>query len=59
MTATTSRPLGQGHIPALDGIRGLAIFMVMIVHFIVVFQPITWFQRSVDNARGYGTLGID
>jgi peptidoglycan/LPS O-acetylase OafA/YrhL len=59
MTATTSRPLGQGHIPALDGIRGLAIFMVMIVHFIVVFEPITWFQRSVYNASGYGTLGID
>ena len=59
MTSSTPRPLGQGHIPALDGIRGLAIFMVMAVHFIVVFEPITVFQRGLHNASGYGTLGID
>jgi peptidoglycan/LPS O-acetylase OafA/YrhL len=49
----------QGHIPALDGIRGLAILGVLCVHFFGNFVPANALERIFRNVNGLGTLGID
>jgi peptidoglycan/LPS O-acetylase OafA/YrhL len=49
----------QGHIPALDGIRGLAILGVLFVHFFGNFAPANALERVFRNFSGLGTLGID
>ena len=49
-----------GHIPALDGVRALAILLVMGVHTDVFFrsQP-TAGTRLVDAVMGFGWGGVD
>ncbi|WP_141731612.1 acyltransferase family protein [Oligoflexus tunisiensis] len=59
MSEIPAKPAAQGHIPALDGIRGLAILMVLCVHFFVTFTPQNFFELSLQKLSGYGTLGID
>ena len=48
----------RSHLPGLDGIRGLAILMVMFSHFIVVgknLDPLSPFGRFLHS----GYLGVD
>jgi peptidoglycan/LPS O-acetylase OafA/YrhL len=49
----------SAHIPALDGIRGLAILMVLMVHFLEIVDPTTGLQVWLNRVAGYGTMGID
>jgi peptidoglycan/LPS O-acetylase OafA/YrhL len=46
-------------MPGLDGVRGLAILMVLAVHFVGDATPQTTIQQVVIKAAGYGMLGVD
>lgn len=59
MPAPLAKSPAQGHIPALDGIRGLAIFMVLCVHFFMSFTPQNFLEHLIQSISGRGTLGID
>jgi len=47
-----------GHVPALDGLRGLAILLVMLFHQ-TVMVPHTGFDRVFMQVFGYGWCGVD
>lgn len=47
------------YIPALDGIRGIAIAMVMAVHFFADFPPTNGLEKLITYIAGRGTLGVD
>jgi peptidoglycan/LPS O-acetylase OafA/YrhL len=62
VTGTAKQPPGSilsGHMPALDGVRGLAILAVLLFHFLAPVNP----QGPIDNAItwlfSYGALGVD
>lgn len=59
-SASKSRePDLQGHMPVLDGLRGLAIVMVFSYHATVV-TPGTWFETALhDTFRNFGWCGVD
>ena len=65
MTATATATAGskpvrlQGHMPGLDGVRGVAILMVMINHFVGDASTQTRLQRLMAKAGGYGVFGVD
>jgi len=48
-----------GHLPGLDGVRGLAILMVMAVHFVGDATARTAAERLVVKLASYGVLGVD
>lgn len=47
------------HLAALDGIRGLAIIMVLFVHFIGDEIPRTGLERVAVKLANYGIWGVD
>ena len=47
-----------GHVPALDGVRGLAVLMVVIGHTQISFLPLDHAQAILD-AIGGGFYGVD
>src|SRR5467141_1688790 len=49
----------DGHVPALDGLRGLAIIMVLFVHFVGACQPESAFERILIKGSNYGVWGVD
>ncbi len=51
-------PARTAHLPALDGLRGLAILLVMLTHFTVV-QGGPLLDRVVGMAGRFGWSGVD
>jgi peptidoglycan/LPS O-acetylase OafA/YrhL len=56
----TSRAVSRlsGHLPALDGLRGLAILPVLFAHFMRL-QPTNPFERQLSRVAATGWLGVD
>src|ERR1700759_2473726 len=55
----TVDPRGRGHMIALDGVRGLAIAMVMAVHFVGDTIPTNTIERVAVRVSNYGLFGVD
>lgn len=51
-------PNFNGHLPSLDGLRGMAILLVMIHHFTVVV-PVNQFEVWFTKASQIGMHGVD
>ena len=52
--APVREPGRTTHIPALDGIRGLAILLVLLFHFSVVDSHFTGIRRAVMHLPAAG-----
>ena len=53
------RGISSSHFAALDGLRGLAILMVLFVHFIGDAIPHTAVERGMVKLANYGIWGVD
>jgi peptidoglycan/LPS O-acetylase OafA/YrhL len=56
---STPRSGFTGHLPALDGVRGLAILLVLLYHFVAQTTATNRLEAAVNWALGYGFLGVD
>ena len=64
MISTTSekvRPAGEltRHIPALDGVRGLAVLMVVAIHYGNLTTSHSPIIRAITIIKGMGWVGVD
>jgi peptidoglycan/LPS O-acetylase OafA/YrhL len=51
--------LQSGHIPALDGFRGLAVLMVMALHFLAGQPSSGWVSGIVVRLAEFGGFGVE
>jgi peptidoglycan/LPS O-acetylase OafA/YrhL len=60
LSGASSSGTGSGsHVAALDGVRGLAIVLVMAVHFLGDQTAVTRFERLLTKLGNYGVWGVD
>jgi peptidoglycan/LPS O-acetylase OafA/YrhL len=60
VASSASPPLDlHGHLPVLDGVRGLAVMMVLIFHFVGQMLPTNGIERAVVAVTKHGLLGVD
>src|SRR5688572_6305050 len=54
----TTHRLLSGHVPALDGVRGLAILLVLFFHFMLISGngPVI---RLIQKTWSFGWMGVD
>lgn len=52
-------PLLEGHVPALDGVRGLAILIVMLGHFAIGFETGGAVDTALKTLMQTGWAGVD
>jgi peptidoglycan/LPS O-acetylase OafA/YrhL len=49
----------RGHLPVLDGVRGLAVMMVLVFHFVGQMLPTNSAERAIVAVTKHGLLGVD
>jgi len=49
----------RGHLPVLDGVRGLAILMVLVFHFVGTVPPSSSLERAIVGVTKYGSYGVE
>jgi peptidoglycan/LPS O-acetylase OafA/YrhL len=49
----------RGHLQVLDGVRGLAVLMVLLFHFVGNRPPSSWVDRAIVHVTGFGAYGVE
>jgi peptidoglycan/LPS O-acetylase OafA/YrhL len=54
-----TRPNLHGQMPVLNGVRGLAILMVVVFHFVGTVPPSDSVERAIVSVTNYGSYGVE